>query len=319
MLLHNNRFANLVYLILLCWLGQLFGCTTVDKRLVGTLVDKRLVGTLEVIGPNAYLNQKKAESGMKLYDGDYLTTGPETSAVVLLESGGYVQLAENTDPVFDYIKNGMQLLVTILSGKVYTETEKICLQSPELTSCNYSKVLIEVAPEETALSLFSGRVEIQIPMGLRLNSGQQVLVKKEGDKEVLNLSGEQVDTLLKWRDDYALAPCWLTQMNVYFLFDSAKIMKSQLETINRVGEILRANPAVSLRIEGHADAICDSEEYNYLISTMRAKNVRKILQSRLGADRKIEILGKGSDEPLVSNTTSGERWKNRRVDFVIMN
>lgn len=316
MMLRNNNFGNLMYFLLLCWLGQLFGCSTIDRKPVG---DKKLVGILEVIGPNAYLNEKNAESGMKLYDGDCLTTGPETSAVLLLDSGGYVQLAADTDPVFDYIKNGMQLLVTILSGKVYTETENICLQSPELTACSYSEVLIEVNTEETALSLFSGRTEVEIPTGLRLNSGQRVRVKKEGGKEVFTLSDKIVESLLQWRDDYALAPCWLTQMNVHFPFDSANVVKSQLGVIDNVVEILRANPDVSLRIEGHADAICDSEAYNCVLSTERAESVRKMLQSRLGADRNIEIIGKCAEEPLVSNTAREGRWKNRRVDFIVIN
>jgi OOP family OmpA-OmpF porin len=73
----------------------------------------------------------------------------------------------------------------------------------------------------------------------------------------------------------------------------------------------------SLSIIGHTDNV-GSEADNLILSKKRADAVKNYLVSKGIADVRINTIGKGESEPIVSNETAQGREKNRRVEFIII-
>jgi outer membrane protein OmpA-like peptidoglycan-associated protein len=75
-------------------------------------------------------------------------------------------------------------------------------------------------------------------------------------------------------------------------------------------------------VEGHAVNISGTEreqrEELIPLSTARAETVREALIERgMDADR-ISIVGRGGSDPIVPHTDLENRWKNRRVEFILI-
>ncbi len=105
-----------------------------------------------------------------------------------------------------------------------------------------------------------------------------------------------------------------------------KAMKNE-KTLKRLAEILKKYKNYSIRIEGHAvnlswyDPVkAEKEEKEELIplSLERAKAVKKALVA-LGIDEKrITTVGLGGSNPIVPFSDLENRWKDRRVEFILI-
>jgi OOP family OmpA-OmpF porin len=73
----------------------------------------------------------------------------------------------------------------------------------------------------------------------------------------------------------------------------------------------------TLNLIGHTDNV-GSDADNLILSKKRAEAVKIYLISKSIADVRINAIGKGESEPLVSNETVQGREKNRRVEFIIV-
>lgn len=102
--------------------------------------------------------------------------------------------------------------------------------------------------------------------------------------------------------------------NINFDFDSAKIRDDSRGKLARVIDTLKENPAIRVRVEGHADSTGPAD-YNQGLSERRAESVRKYLVDRGISITRLSVVGKGETEPLVSNDTRAGRAVNRRVEF----
>ncbi len=103
---------------------------------------------------------------------------------------------------------------------------------------------------------------------------------------------------------------------VYFDYDEATIRSDAEAKLREKIDILRRNPGVELRMEGHADERGTSE-YNVALGNERAESVIRFISGfGLGADR-FSAVSYGEARPMVEG--SGERaWaRNRRVEFVV--
>lgn len=101
------------------------------------------------------------------------------------------------------------------------------------------------------------------------------------------------------------------------LFDTAQatLKPGAYETIERVAEVLKAEPDRKVTIEGHTDSV-GSEEYNMQLSQRRAQAVETALLQR-GVNRdQIVATGRGETFPVASNDNAGGRQQNRRVELI---
>lgn len=100
--------------------------------------------------------------------------------------------------------------------------------------------------------------------------------------------------------------------DVFFEFDSAKLMPGAQREMDRVANVLIKYPQTKIRVEGHTDTV-GPETYNQALSEKRANAVADaLIQRNVGAHR-ITALGFGESQPISSNDTM-----NRRVNIVII-
>ena len=103
---------------------------------------------------------------------------------------------------------------------------------------------------------------------------------------------------------------------VYFDYDESTITAATEAALRAKVEVLRANPGVRLRMEGHADERGTSE-YNIALGNERAESVIEYLTNfGLSGDR-FTSVSYGEEQPAMQGSND-EAWSlNRRVEFVI--
>ena len=107
----------------------------------------------------------------------------------------------------------------------------------------------------------------------------------------------------------------LDLLHIYFDSNSAQIKTLEAEKIQRTVRILKRNPALKVRIEGHTDTI-STESYNQKLSEKRAEAVSAAL-GKAGIDKKrISTRGHSFLRPAVKEKSLQDRSLNRRVEFV---
>lgn len=104
---------------------------------------------------------------------------------------------------------------------------------------------------------------------------------------------------------------------LYINFDTAKstIKKESMPVVNEVVKLLKDNPSLSLRIEGHTDNVGDAKK-NLTLSNERAQSVvAALVREKISANR-LEAKGFGMTKPVADNSTEDGKAKNRRVELV---
>ena len=103
---------------------------------------------------------------------------------------------------------------------------------------------------------------------------------------------------------------------IHFDFDRAEIRSDAQAVLQRKLGVLRANPGVTLRIEGHADER-GSVEYNLALGLRRANAAKDYLVG-FGLDAsRFEVQTYGESRPLDARSNE-EAWaRNRRAEFHI--
>lgn len=98
--------------------------------------------------------------------------------------------------------------------------------------------------------------------------------------------------------------------------------RSNIQVLDRLVEVFDKYRSYEIRVEGHAVNISgterEQEEELIPLSRARADTVRRALIERgMDADR-ISIVGRGGADPIVPHTDRENRWKNRRVEFILI-
>lgn len=111
--------------------------------------------------------------------------------------------------------------------------------------------------------------------------------------------------------------CW-TLRGVRFAINSAQITVDSAVILKQALAVLRANPRVRVRVDGHTDAD-GAASYNQSLSERRAASVRDyfVQEGGLDADR-FEIRGFGESSPIAPNDGALNKRRNRRVELTIL-
>lgn len=110
-------------------------------------------------------------------------------------------------------------------------------------------------------------------------------------------------------------PQKLVLEGVNFDFDKATLRQEDIAAINRDVTSLDTWGNANIEVAGHTDSR-GSDAYNMNLSQQRAEAVRKYLVSKgIAADR-LSAKGYGESQPIASNATDEDRFKNRRVELV---
>ncbi len=103
---------------------------------------------------------------------------------------------------------------------------------------------------------------------------------------------------------------------VLFDFDSARLKKETVDTLDRVARVIKKKyPGREIIVEGHTDSV-GKRKYNMGLSLRRALSVADYLKTK-GTGDKLSYRGMGPDRPMADNSTREGRQKNRRVEVII--
>jgi peptidoglycan-associated lipoprotein len=103
---------------------------------------------------------------------------------------------------------------------------------------------------------------------------------------------------------------------VFFDYDRSEIRADARAILDRKARIMRDQPAIALRIEGHADER-GSTEYNLALGSRRAEAVRAYLQGvGINASR-VQATTYGEARPLSSGSAESAWSRNRRAEFAV--
>ena len=123
--------------------------------------------------------------------------------------------------------------------------------------------------------------------------------------------------LLNFIEDASLAvdnTTWFTLDRFYFETGSSTLKAESKEQLDRVAAILKAYPAVNLKIGGYTDNT-GSEAVNMALSSERANAAMAELVNRGIESSRLEAEGYGSQHPVCpANDTPACRAMNRRID-----
>lgn len=105
--------------------------------------------------------------------------------------------------------------------------------------------------------------------------------------------------------------------NIYFNFDKTDLKQESYPELNRLTNLMKSNPGITIEIAGHTDDK-GSDDYNLTLSDGRANSVMQyLLQQGISSERMI-AKGYGETEPISTNYTDEGRAENRRVVFTIL-
>lgn len=107
-------------------------------------------------------------------------------------------------------------------------------------------------------------------------------------------------------------------LSVQFRSGSAELAPAARRTLDELGKALsdRSLAPYRFRIEGHTDAVGDTEA-NRILSERRAAAVVTYLNTRFGVDRaKLDAVGMGEDALLVPTGPETPEPRNRRVQVI---
>lgn len=106
-------------------------------------------------------------------------------------------------------------------------------------------------------------------------------------------------------------------MAIHFDVGSAVIRPDALAALEAKLDLLRAIPAMQIRIEGQADARGSSAS-NTTLAWERAEAAKRWLTARGIASDRIDAVGFSSWRPICEDRQESCLWQNRRAEFVIV-
>jgi peptidoglycan-associated lipoprotein len=103
---------------------------------------------------------------------------------------------------------------------------------------------------------------------------------------------------------------------IFFQYDSDEITADAEQKLDSKAAVMRANPGLRLRIEGHCDQR-GSTEYNLALGQRRAEAVRAYLVN-LGIDgSRLSTISYGEERPLEEGDSDEAMARNRRAEFTV--
>ncbi|MBK7408590.1 MAG: OmpA family protein [Saprospirales bacterium] len=105
--------------------------------------------------------------------------------------------------------------------------------------------------------------------------------------------------------------------NLLFDFDKWELHPRSFLELDKVIELMKANPKMVIQINGHTDYIGE-DQYNMYLSRKRAKSVVAYLNEHGISRSRTLYKGYGETQPVASNETEEGRQLNRRVELEVV-
>lgn len=103
---------------------------------------------------------------------------------------------------------------------------------------------------------------------------------------------------------------------ILFDFDSSSLRSEGYENLRKLTTIINRDEDTILMIVGHTDSRGD-EDYNLRLSERRAQSASRYMVSQGLSSNRIQIVGRGENEPIATNESDEGRQENRRIEVAI--
>lgn len=140
-----------------------------------------------------------------------------------------------------------------------------------------------------------------------LNLGLMVVEEKTMQQSVALLPAQQMAAALQKDGHVALY--------LNFDTDSDVIRPDSLPAVDEIVKLLKSDPTLTLKVEGHTDTDGDAA-HNKKLSLARATSVIKAITAKDVAATRLSADGVGPERPLTENKTEQGKARNRRVELV---
>lgn len=108
---------------------------------------------------------------------------------------------------------------------------------------------------------------------------------------------------------------------VGFASGSADLKEQGKDILKDIGEIIKNNPDLKVRVEGHTDNVpINSQRYrnNWELSSARSLSVVQLMHSQTGIKpENMSAVGYGEHRPVAPNATPEDRSRNRRIQIFV--
>jgi outer membrane protein OmpA-like peptidoglycan-associated protein len=166
------------------------------------------------------------------------------------------------------------------------------------------------------------------------NDGTYSLDATRIDQITLSSSGISKSSRTKTNQSVSRKQTWNERMtdkeiiidlsaDVLFDFNKSTIRRDAIPTLQKLARLIKQSGSGIVHLNGHTDSIA-SDEYNMVLSGLRAASVKQWLSSKGGIDvRRFQTKGYGESQPVALNTNPDGsdnpegRQKNRRVEIRI--
>jgi peptidoglycan-associated lipoprotein len=140
---------------------------------------------------------------------------------------------------------------------------------------------------------------------------------EQARRDSLARAQSAADSARQARERSASEARQLVSASIYFDFDKSDLRADARSTLDAKLPILRANPALRIRIEGNCDER-GSATYNMALGERRAAAAKRYLTDYGVDPGRIEIISYGSERPKAPGHNEAAWAENRRDDFVIV-
>lgn len=149
------------------------------------------------------------------------------------------------------------------------------------------------------------------------NKARQQLALGKGERErlILEARNKELEAKSKLAAQQTERGMVLTLSGVLFETGKTTLKPGATPTLDRVASYMAQFPKTLLIVEGHTDST-GSRETNQELSALRAQAVADALVARGVPRDRIDMVGRGPDMPVASNSTPEGRQQNRRVEMV---
>ncbi len=130
-------------------------------------------------------------------------------------------------------------------------------------------------------------------------------------EELRNDLGSEIDVVRQGDELIVRMP-----NDILFDVDSAAVKPGLRRDLGVLAASLNKYPDTRVAVEGHTDSTGDAG-YNFDLSTRRAQSVVIVLVENGVDGRRLDVFGRGENNPIASNLTPEGRALNRRVEIKI--
>ncbi len=143
------------------------------------------------------------------------------------------------------------------------------------------------------------------------DSDGNVVVEDQSSTDTSSATGYE-DSRMQSLDDPTGV---LSHRVIYFGYDSYDVNAQDRELLAAHANYLVSHPAVSVRLEGHADER-GSREYNIGLGDRRNQAVKRVLELQGVSPNQITMISYGEEKPAVEGHDESAWSLNRRVELV---